>query len=152
MTATRLLPSLTGRFGRRVWAQLVLLCLLGNLALPGLAQAWVASSAEQGEVLVAVCTSSGVRMVSVDPAGDTSGPVAGHADSGGALPGQSGSGIGHCQACLGHGPDGLMPTWATMPAPVLTGRSGLFRTAADIPSGAPVWPGAPTRAPPASAD
>ncbi len=131
---------LGGRASRRlnagVWARLLILSLLGNLALPGLAQAWVSGNAGLGNQMIAVCTSAGIRMISAD---QLTGPVTSPEN---ASP-------GHCNACIGGGHEGL-DTWATAVDWRQPARPASHGLAAVEPSARPpVVPGAQTRAPPA---
>lgn len=130
-------PSLSGLARRRrFWARLLILSLLCNLAIPGLAQAWVSRSTSPGNQLVAICTSAGIRMISAAQ-------LAG-LDADQPAPGYS----GHCDGCPGSSDSGL----TGQSTPSYLGRTAhrlsLAPVATGTPARPPVMPGARTRAPP----
>ena len=121
---------------------LVILTLLGNLLATNLAQAAIAAQRSPDQILVAICSSAGIRLVSLQAEAETAGTAiasrpapllvaaaASPAAPDTAFPNSARSdhsqGPGHCEACLGHLvsalPAGLSATAAPAADPAAKG-------------------------------
>lgn len=94
--------------GHRLGHWLLIATLIGNLAAPGLAQAWIANQASFGNDLIAICSANGIRLVSLSELAQFE-PEAGNATERSAdYPDDQTHNLpGHCQHCLGSAPEQL---------------------------------------------